>query len=96
MTVDPNSKAATSDLETMTSTILTAVERQLTRYFSAMSQQAEAARELAEQSRNEIRHELDTRLPVLEEAVRALPHGGTAVEETQLARIDVWRRHFAD
>jgi hypothetical protein len=47
----------------MTSTILSAVERQLTRYFSAMSQQAEAARLLAEQSRDEIRRELDERLP---------------------------------
>ena len=61
VTVDPKTKPATSDLETITSTILTAVERQLTRYFSAMSQQAEAARLLAEQSRDEIRRELDTR-----------------------------------
>ncbi|MGE0138454.1 MAG: hypothetical protein AB7R77_11595 [Ilumatobacteraceae bacterium] len=62
----------------MTSTILTAVERQLTRYFSAMSQQAETARQLAEQSREEIRRELDARLPALEEVVRNLPPGGVA------------------
>ncbi|MCU1362095.1 MAG: hypothetical protein JWN99_3384 [Ilumatobacteraceae bacterium] len=72
----------------MTSTILTAVERQLTRYFSAMSQQAETARQLAEQSRDEIRRELDARLPALEEAVRELPTGGPApVDEAQLARL---------
>lgn len=72
----------------MTSTILTAVERQLTRYFSAMSQQAEAARQLAEESRNEIRHELDTRLPVIEAAVQALPPGGIApVDEAMIARL---------
>lgn len=72
----------------MTSTILTAVERQLTRYFSAMSQQAETARLLAEQSRDDIRRELDTRLPAIEELVRALPPGGVApVDETQQARL---------
>src|SRR5215218_10050322 len=72
----------------MTSTILTAVERQLTRYFSAMSQQAEAARQLAEQSRAEIRNELDTRLPALEQLVRELPVGGPPEpDEAQLRRI---------
>jgi hypothetical protein len=71
--VDPKTKPAASDLETITSTILTAVERQLTRYFSAMTQQAEAARLLAEQSRDEIRRELDERIPAVEELLRNNP-----------------------
>lgn len=72
----------------MTSTILTAVERQLTRYFSAMSQQAEAARQLAEQSRAEIRNELDTRLPAIEALVREIPSAAPPVaDESQLQRI---------
>jgi hypothetical protein len=89
VTVDPMPKPATSDLEAMTSTILTAVERQLTRYFSAMSQQAEAARKLAEESRDEIRRELDTRLPAIEELVQHASASAPApVDEAQLARLN--------
>lgn len=92
MTVDPKTKPAASDLETITSTILTAVERQLTRYFSAMSQQAEAARQLAEQSRDEIRRELDERIPAVEELLRNHPIGqpvehAPAVDEAAMARL---------
>ena len=90
--VDPKTKPAASDLETITSTILTAVERQLTRYFSAMSQQAEAARLLAEQSRDEIRRELDERIPAVEELLRSNPIAHPTeqvpvVDEATMARL---------
>lgn len=67
MTVDHNPQPAgtgpvgaggTSDVERMTATILSAVERQLTKYFTAMSHQAEAARMAAEQRSTELRAEM--------------------------------------
>ena len=56
-------------MDSTTATILTAVERQLTRYFSAMSQQAELAKRVAEQTREDLRNELATRLPALQSAI---------------------------
>lgn len=53
------------DAEALTTTILTAVERQLTRYFSAMSKEAEAARTAAEQARADF----EQRIPELEAAI---------------------------
>jgi tetrahydromethanopterin S-methyltransferase subunit G len=63
--------AGVSDVERITTTILTAVERQLTKYFTAMSHQAEAARMAAEQRANELRQELAAKFPALEAAVEA-------------------------
>ena len=76
MTVDQNPKPAgtgtsAGDVERITATILTAVERQLTKYFTAMSHQAEAARMAAEQRSTELRQELLARFPALEAAVDA-------------------------
>ena len=72
MTADQQPPAGNGvDADALTATILTAVERQLTRYFSAMSQQAEAARQLAEAARLE----LDERLPLIEAAVDAQREG---------------------
>lgn len=81
MTVDQNATptgpgaarggAGASDVERITTTILTAVERQLTKYFTAMSHQAEAARMAAEQRGNELRQELLAKFPALEAAVEA-------------------------
>jgi hypothetical protein len=67
VTVDHNAQSAgtgpagvggASDVERMTATILSAVERQLTKYFTAMSHQAEAARMAAEQRSTELRAEM--------------------------------------
>ena len=76
MTVDQNPKPAgtgtsAGDVERITATILTAVERQLTKYFTAMSHQAEAARMAAEQRSTELRQELLAKFPALEAAVDA-------------------------
>lgn len=76
MTVDQNPKPAgtgtpASDAERITATILTAVERQLTKYFTAMSHQAEAARMAAEQRSNELRQEVLAKFPALEAAMDA-------------------------
>ena len=80
MTVDQNPKpagpgqgagagaAGAADIERITATILSAVERQLTKYFTAMSHQAEAARIAAEQRSTELRAELASKFPVLEVA----------------------------
>ena len=57
-----------ADIERITTTILSAVERQLTKYFTAMSHQAEAARMAAEQRSVELRTELTSRFPALEAA----------------------------
>lgn len=62
MTVDPSSQPTSStggpqgikDVEKLTATILAAVEKQLTRYFGAMSQQAEQTRALVLQTREEL------------------------------------------
>jgi hypothetical protein len=68
VTVDhaPSSTSAV-DADTLTATILTAVERQLTRYFAAMSHQAEEAKLTAERSRAEI----EARLPQVDAALDA-------------------------
>lgn len=46
------------DADALTVTILTAVERQLTKYLSTMAQQVDAVRVTAEQSRDELKAEL--------------------------------------
>ena len=75
----------------ITSTILTAVERQLTRYFSAMSQQNEATKQLAEQARDDMRRELDSRIPAIEELLRdrRAEEGSTAIDESYLTELRV-------
>jgi hypothetical protein len=68
------SGSGTSDVERITATILTAVERQLTKYFTAMSHQAEAARMAAEQRSNELRAEVAVAMetfPVIESTIEA-------------------------
>ena len=68
MTADQQPPAGKGvDADALTATILTAVERQLTRYFAAMSQQADAAKQLAESARAD----LEARLPLIEAAVDA-------------------------
>lgn len=70
VTVDQSEQhAPPADVEAITATILTAVERQLTRYFAAMSQQVEAVRKISEDSRDELRTELEARLPTLQSGV---------------------------
>lgn len=67
MTVDENPKpAGTSDVEKITATILTAVERQLTRYFAAISQQVEGLRQKTELAQDQLRTELAEGVPRLE------------------------------
>lgn len=85
------------DAEALTTTILTAVERQLTRYFSAMSKEAEAARTVAE----EARADFEQRIPELEAAIEghraaqeAYQHAlQSALEErlTEFANHQHWR-----
>jgi hypothetical protein len=86
VTVDHSQQHATpADVEAITATILTAVERQLTRYFAAMSQQADAARKISEDSRDELRAELADHLPALKSAIAdqgaALEKHGAALEK---------------
>eukprot|EP01041_Mallomonas_annulata_P026324 gene26324-47604_t len=54
----PAGVGGTADVERITATILSAVERQLTKYFTAMSHQAEAARMASEQRSTELRAEM--------------------------------------
>ena len=67
----PRPGSGAADVERITATILTAVERQLTKYFTAMSHQAEAARSAAEQRSTELRSEVLGKFPVLEAAFEA-------------------------
>jgi hypothetical protein len=79
VTVDPSAQQAPApgqqgikDVEKLTATILTAVEKQLTRYFSAMSQQAETTRALVDQTRTELAQQQlsdDARKNLLAEAL---------------------------
>jgi len=90
------------DADALTATILTAVERQLTRYFAAMSQQAEAARHLAEATRQELderlpviestRHELDTRISLIEATRRELDERLPLIE----AAVDAQQAGFEE
>jgi molybdopterin converting factor small subunit len=83
VTVDHSQQHATpADVEAITATILTAVERQLTRYFAAMSQQADAARKISEDSRDELRSELASRLPSLQEEIE---HQREALDQQRAA-----------
>lgn len=87
MTVDQQPRpSGAGDAEALTATILTAVERQLTRYFSAMSQQADAARQAAEQARDELRNELMTRFATLEAALDAQRAADDAQREALAAQ----------
>lgn len=89
MTADQQHPASNGvDADALTATILTAVERQLTRYFSAMSQQAEAARHLAEATKSE----LDERVPLIEAALTAQAEQFPLVE----ALIDAQRQGIED
>ena len=79
MTVDENPKpAGASDVEKITATILTAVERQLTRYFAAISQQVEGLRQKTELAQDQLRTELAEGVPRLERAL-----GGQQVANEQ-------------
>jgi predicted house-cleaning noncanonical NTP pyrophosphatase (MazG superfamily) len=58
-----------SDLERMTATILSAVERQLTKYFASISQQTEVAKQATDHQLEDLRNEFVGRLPMLEATI---------------------------
>lgn len=89
MTADQQPPASNGvDADALTATILTAVERQLTRYFAAMSQQAEAAKQLADATRSEV----EQRLPLIESALAAQAEHLPLVE----AAIEAQRQGIED
>ncbi|MFN8024148.1 MAG: hypothetical protein U0Q03_21630 [Acidimicrobiales bacterium] len=85
-----------SDVERITATILTAVERQLTKYFTAMSHQAEAARMASEQRSNELRQELLAKFPALEQAVEAQRQANEHYQQALQAALEERLAEFAN
>jgi len=59
------------DADALTTTILTAVEKQLTRYFAAASQQTEAARHTAEAATAQLRADFEGLIPSVEAVLEA-------------------------
>jgi hypothetical protein len=101
VTVDQNPRpagpgAATGDVERITATILTAVERQLTKYFTAMSHQAEAARMSAEQRSTELRAEVLERFPALEQALDAQRVANEHYQQALQAALEERLAEFAN
>ena len=101
MTVEQHPKpagsgASKSDVERITATILTAVERQLTKYFTAMSHQAEAARMAAEQRSNELRTELMAKFPALEAAMDAQRVANQHYQQALQAALEERLSEFAN
>ncbi len=90
------SSGGVSDVERITATILTAVERQLTKYFTAMSHQAEAARMASEQRSNELRDELVGKLPALEQAVEAQRLANEHYQQALQAALEERLAEFAN
>ena len=80
------------DAETITATILTAVERQFTRYFAAMSREADAARESADASRAEFA----ARLPLLEAAIDAQRVANEAYQQALQTALEERLAEFAN
>ncbi len=80
------------DAETITATILTAVERQFTRYFAAMSREADAARESADASRTEF----SARLPLLEAAIDAQRAANEAYQQALQTALEERLAEFAN
>ena len=80
------------DAEALTTTILTAVERQLTRYFSAMSKEAEAAKAAAETARAEF----ERRLPELEAAIDGHRAAQEAYQQALQAALEERLTEFAN
>lgn len=101
MTADQQPPATNGvDADALTETILSAVERQLTRYFAAMSQQADVARQTADAARTEL-DAITGRLPLIEAALDSQNEGfgayqsalQSALEErlTEFATAQHWR-----
>jgi hypothetical protein len=63
--------AQSVDTASLTATVLTAVERQLTRYFAAMTERVDASLSAAERLRDEVRDELAVHVPRVESSLDA-------------------------
>ena len=80
------------DPDALTATILTAVEKQLTRYFASMSRQADAAKHTAETTRAAV----DERLPLVEAAVDAQREGFEAYQLALQGALEERLTEFAN
>jgi hypothetical protein len=76
------------DVAGLTATILTAVERQLSRYFSAMTQRVDAALATAETLRAEVRTELSGHIPQLEKSLEGQRVATEAYQQVLRAALD--------
>ncbi len=92
VTADHAPQSAPVDAEVLTTTILTAVERQLTRYFSAMSKEAEAAKAAAETARAEF----ERRIPELEAAIDGHRAAQDAYQQALQAALEERLTEFAN
>ena len=86
-------------MERITATILTAVERQLTKYFTAMSHQAEAARMAADQRTSELRAEMAiaaAQLPVITSALEVQTATNEHYQQALQAALEERLAEFAN
>jgi hypothetical protein len=97
VTVDENPQpAGASDVEKITATILTAVERQLTRYFAAISQQVEGLRQKTELAHDQLRTELADGVPRLERTIEAQRAANEQYQRALQAALEERLAEFAN
>lgn len=101
MTDHHETRPGAVDVDALTVTILTAVERQLTKYLATMSQQVDAVRAMTEQARDDLRAEIAGQAAEAHQAVAAQREANdsyqaalqTALEErlAEFANHQHWR-----
>ena len=96
MTADQNPRPGASDVEKITSTILTAVEKQLTRYFAAISQQVEAVRQKTDLTTDQLRTELLDGIPRLEQLLEQHRVGNEQYQQALQAALEERLAEFAN
>lgn len=95
-TVAPGSGSIpASTAEVLAATIAAAVERQLTQYVSAMSQQVEAARHAAEQAKDELRAEFNGQLHAVLQRIEAQQQHSEAYQKALQTALEERLADFA-
>jgi hypothetical protein len=92
---NPTQGLSASSTEVLAATIAAAVERQLTQYVSTMAKQVDAARQAAEQNKNELRAEFQNQLNAIVQRLDAGQHNNEQYQQMLQHALEARLTEFA-